>query len=115
MIEVRRAYEQPQKKDGLRILVDRIWPRGVRKEKAAIDAWVKDIAPSSKLRKWFSHDPAKWQEFKRRYFQELKEKNDLIKRLQEKAKGQTITLLYSAKDVKYNNAVALKEYIEERI
>jgi uncharacterized protein YeaO (DUF488 family) len=115
MIEVKRAYEEPQKKDGLRILVDRMWPRGVKKEKAAIDEWTKDIAPSSKLRKWFSHDPEKWQEFKRRYFKELKEKNDLVKRIKEKAKDQTITLIHSAKDVKYNNAVALKEYIEEKI
>jgi len=77
-----------------------------------IHEWLKDIAPSDGLRKWFSHDPEKWEEFKRRYFQELKEKNDLIKWIEEKERNQTITLLYGAKDPRYNNAVALREYLE---
>ena len=111
-ILIKRTYDAPERKDGFRILVDRLWPRGLKKEDSRIREWLKDIAPSDGLRKWFSHDPEKWQEFKGRYFKELKEKNDLIKQLKEKAKGQTITLLYSAKDVKYNNAVALKEYLE---
>lgn len=111
-ILIKRTYDAPERKDGFRILVDRLWPRGLKKEDSRIREWLKDIAPSDGLRKWFSHDPEKWQEFKRRYFKELIEKNDLIKQLKEKAKGQTITLLYSAKDLKYNNAVALKEYLE---
>ena len=114
-ILIKRTYDAPERKDGFRILVDRLWPRGLKKEGSRIREWLKDIAPSDGLRRWFSHDPEKWQEFKRRYFKELKEKNDLIKQLKEKAKGQTITLLYSAKDLKYNNAVALKEYIEARM
>jgi uncharacterized protein YeaO (DUF488 family) len=113
-IEIKRVYDPPEKKDGLRILVDRLWPRGLKKEKAGVHEWLKDIAPSDGLRKWFSHDPKKWEEFKRRYFDELREKSDLIKRLEEKARDPTITFLYSAKDLKYNNAVALKEYIEEK-
>jgi uncharacterized protein YeaO (DUF488 family) len=111
-ILIKRTYDAPERKDGFRILVDRLWPRGLKKEDSRTREWLKDIAPSDGLRKWFSHDPDKWQEFKRRYFKELIEKNDLIKQLKEKAKGQTITLLYSAKDLKYNNAVALKEYLE---
>ncbi len=114
MIEVKRAYEEPQKKDGLRILVDRIWPRGVKKEKAAIDDWVKDIAPSSKLRKWFSHDPEKWPEFKKRYFKELDEKTELVQKIVEMAKDEPVTLIYSAKDPEHNNAVVLKEYVTAR-
>jgi uncharacterized protein YeaO (DUF488 family) len=111
-ILTKRIFDPPEKKDGLRILVDRLWPRGLKKEKAAIDEWLKDIAPSDGLRKWFSHDPEKWQEFKRQYFQELKEKSDLIKWIEEKERDQTIILLYGAKDPGYNNAVALKEYLE---
>ena len=111
-ILTKRIYDPPEKKDGFRILVDRLWPRGLKKEKAVIHEWLKTIAPSDGLRKWFSHDPEKWEEFKRRYFQELKEKNDLIKWIEEKERNQTITLLYGAKDPRYNNAVALREYLE---
>jgi len=110
-ILVKRIYDPPGKKDGLRVLVDRLWPRGLKKEKAGVHKWLKDIAPSDSLRKWFSHDPEKWQEFKRQYFKELKEKNDLIKWIEEKERNQTITLLYGAKDPRYNNALALKEYL----
>ena len=113
-ILTKRIYVPPEKRDGLRILVDRLWPRGLKKEKAVIHEWLKTIAPSDGLRKWFSHDPKKWQEFKSRYFEELKEKNELIKGIAEKAKDQTVTLLYAAKDSKFNNAVALKEYLERK-
>ena len=111
-ILTKRIYDPPEKKDGVRILVDRLWPRGLKKEKAVIHEWLKDVAPSDGLRKWFSHDPEKWQEFKRRYFKELEEKNDLVKRIEEKGRNQTVTFLYGAKDPKYNNALALKEYLE---
>jgi uncharacterized protein YeaO (DUF488 family) len=111
-ILIKRIYDPSEKRDGLRILVDRLWPRGLKKEQAVIHEWLKDIAPSDSLRKWFSHDPKKWQEFKSQYFKELKEKNELIKGLAERARDQTVTLLYSAKDLEFNNAVALKEYLE---
>ena len=114
-ILAKRIYDPSEKKDGIRILVDRLWPRGLKKEKVVIHEWLKDIAPSDGLRKWFSHDPEKWQEFKRQYFQELKEKSDLIKWIGEKTRDQRVTLLYGAKDPRYNNAVALKEYLEEKI
>lgn len=110
MIKIKRIYETPLDGDGFRILVDRLWPRGVSKDKAKIDLWLKDIAPSDQLRKWFAHDPAKWMEFKRKYFKELDKKKDLINQVPKKAKNN-ITLLYAAKDDKHNNAQALKEYI----
>jgi uncharacterized protein YeaO (DUF488 family) len=100
--------------DGERILVDRLWPRGIKKEDAKIDEWLKEIAPSDELRKWFSHDPEKWQEFRRRYKKELKGQSELLKRLKVKAKKENITLLFSARDVKYNNAIVLKEVIEDK-
>ena len=112
-ILTKRIYDPPKRTDGLRILVDRLWPRGLKKEKAVIHEWLKDIAPSDGLRKWFSHDPKKWQEFKSRYLKELKEKNELIKGIAEKARDQTVTLLYAAKDSKFNNAVALAEVIKK--
>jgi uncharacterized protein YeaO (DUF488 family) len=90
-ILTKRTYDPPEKKDGLRILVDRLWPRGLKKEKVVIHEWLKDIAPSDGLRKCFSHDPEKWKDFKKRYFQELKEKSDLIKWIEEIARDQTIT------------------------
>ena len=111
MIKIKRIYNSPAEDDGFRVLVDRLWPRGVSKEKAKIDLWLKDIAPSDQLRKWFAHDPAKWDEFKRKYFKELEEKKDLINQVSKESKDGT-TLLYAAKDDKYNNAKALKEYIE---
>lgn len=110
MIKIKRIYETPLDGDGFRVLVDRLWPRGVSKDKAKIDLWLKDIAPSDQLRKWFAHDPAKWMEFKRRYFKELDKKKDLIDQISKRDKNN-ITLLYAAKDDKHNNAQALKEYI----
>jgi uncharacterized protein YeaO (DUF488 family) len=112
-IKLKRAYDKPSSDDGYRILVDRIWPRGISKEAIKIDEWLKDIAPSTKLRKWFGHDPDKWSEFKKRYFEELKQKNEILTGISDNLDRRTITFVYSAKDGKYNNAVALKEYIEK--
>ncbi len=112
-IKIKRIYEPAQKDDGFRVLVDRLWPRGVSKKAAEIDLWLKEVAPSNDLRKLFCHDPEKWQEFKKRYFQELETKSDLLKILEKKAESGTITLLYSAKENLFNNAAALKEYLEK--
>ncbi len=113
MIKIKRAYDPLSSDDGKRILVDRLWPRGIKKEDAAIDEWLKDIAPSTELRKWYSHDPAKWGEFKKRYKIELKDKIGIVDRLRQESKKRTITFLFSAKVTDLNNAVALKEFIEQ--
>ncbi|MFZ2196182.1 MAG: DUF488 domain-containing protein [Thermodesulfovibrionales bacterium] len=113
MVKLKRIYDQPEKGDGKRVLVDRLWPRGVKKEDAGFDLWLKDIAPSDDLRKWFSHDPSKWQEFRERYRHELKGRPDMIEELKKAARQGTITLLYAAKDADRNNAVVLKEMIEK--
>ncbi len=112
MIKIKRVYEEADKSDGTRILVDRLWPRGLSRDKAKVDIWLKDIAPGDELRKWFAHDPEKWAAFKSRYFQELRGKKEQVALLKEKAQGGTVTLLYGAKEEKYNNAVALKEYLD---
>lgn len=114
MIKIKRAYESFSDQDGFRILVDRLWPRGLSKESARIDMWLKEIAPSDALRKWFSHDPKKWQDFKSRYQKELNGKKDAISKLRaiEKEKKK-ITLLYAAKDTEHNNAVFLQEYMKK--
>ena len=112
MVKTKRIYEQASRDDGKRILVDRLWPRGLKKEEAKIDEWMKDIAPSDELRKWFAHDPVKWPEFKKRYINELKNKAELVERLRAEAKKATITLLFAAKDIEHDNAVVLKELIE---
>ena len=112
MIKTRRIYDKPDADDGFRILVDRIWPRGLKKNDVKIDLWQKDIGPSSALRKWFNHDQRKWNEFKRRYYEELKDRKEIVKLFLEKAEQGTITLLYSSKEEKYNNAIALKEYLQ---
>lgn len=114
MVKIKRIYDPPSKDDGERILVDRLWPRGIKKEDAMIDEWLKDIAPSDELRKWFSHEPSKWQEFRKRYRSELKKNPVLIERLITESKKGTITLLFAAKDIERNNAVVLREMIEER-
>jgi uncharacterized protein YeaO (DUF488 family) len=111
-IKVKRIYDKPSKEDGLRILVDRLWPRGVSKKDASIDIWIKDIAPSNELRKWFNHDPGKWKEFKVRYFSELDKKSEMVNEILDRAKKDTLTLVFSAKEEKYNNAGALKEFLE---
>lgn len=112
---VKRVYEEPARQDGTRILVDRVWPRGLSKEKAKVDHWLKDIAPSTELRKWFGHDPDKWDEFRERYFRELDDNPEAVDRLIAEAGDGTVTLVYSAKDETYNNAVALKAYLENYI
>jgi uncharacterized protein YeaO (DUF488 family) len=114
MIKLKRAYETPAKDDGERILVERLWPRGLTKLRANIDLWLKDVAPSTELRRWFGHDPDKWDEFCRRYHKELKENNDLIKLLKSKAKAGTITLIYAAQDEKHNGALVLKRFLQTR-
>jgi len=110
MFLIKGVYDIPEKKDGFRILVDRLWPRGLSKEKAKIDLWLKELAPSDKLRKWFAHDIKKWNDFKMKYKKELKNKSALIEKIKqiEKERG-TVTLLFSAKDKEHNNAVVLKE------
>ena len=110
MIKIKRAYEAPSAGDGKRVLVDRIWPRGVTKEEADIDWWAKDVAPSTELRKWFGHDPAKWPEFRERYRKELKGNQELA-RIGEMAKSGTLTLVYSAKDEEHNQARVLLELL----
>jgi uncharacterized protein YeaO (DUF488 family) len=112
MIQLKRAYEPPSEQEGYRVLIDRIWPRGVKKEELAVDAWLKEIAPSSDLRKWFDHDPKKWQEFCTRYKAELKDRQDVIEFLKEKSEDGVLTLVFGAKDTRYNNAVALKQYLD---
>jgi len=111
-VKVKRVYERPAKDDGSRILVDRLWPRGLSKEKADVDLWVKDIAPSTELRKWFGHDPEKWKSFRGRYETELKSKDELVEMLKAKAGKGTITLLYAARDEKHNEALVLKKVVE---
>ena len=110
-IKLKRVYETPTKEDGIRILVDRLWPRGLTKLKAKIDLWLKDIAPSTKLRKWFHHDPEKWEEFKKRYRLELKDKKEQIKLLEDQLKNGTVTLVYGSKDKKHNEAVVIEELL----
>ena len=112
MLQLKRAYEPPATNDGQRILVERLWPRGVTKERAALDLWLKDVAPSPKLRKWFGHEPAKWEEFERRYWKELEDHPDEVGLLRKKARAGRVTLVYGAKDEQHNAAVALKAFLE---
>lgn len=112
-IKIKRIYEDPAKSDGVRILVDRIWPRGISKEKAHLDDWMKEIAPSTELRKWFDHQDERFEEFSVKYKKELQDKSDLIQELLDKAKSKRLTLLYGAKNEKHNQAVVLKEFLEE--
>ena len=113
MIKLKRAYEKPAKADGERILVERLWPRGVTKDQAKLDLWLKDVAPSTELRKWFGHDPDRWAEFRQRYRKELKQKADLIKLLKRKARDGTITLIYAARDEEHNGALVLKQLLQK--
>lgn len=113
MIKVKRAYEPASSDDGYRILVDRLWPRGISKEKSQLGEWMKEVSPSTELRKWFSHDPAKWSEFKDRYRQELADKTDYLDAIKEKASKGDVTLVYGAKDKEFNQAIALKDFIEQ--
>lgn len=111
-VKLKRVYDAPAKSDGCRVLVDRLWPRGISKDKLLLDDWLKDVAPSAGLRKWFGHDPAKWGEFRKRYFRELDEQSEAVQRLLAKGRDGTVTLVFGAKDVHHNDAVALKEYLE---
>jgi uncharacterized protein YeaO (DUF488 family) len=113
-LSLKRAYEPAVASDGERILVDRLWPRGLSKQAAAIDHWARDLAPSTALRKWFAHDPAKWSEFKRRYFAELRTAGDALEQLAARAKRRRVTLVYGARDEQHNDAVALREYLRLR-
>jgi uncharacterized protein YeaO (DUF488 family) len=114
MIKLKRVYESPSPRDGLRVLVDRLWPRGLTKERAAVDLWAKDVAPSTELRKWFGHDPAKWKQFQIRYRKELqeKEKKDALHRLKETSEERNVTLVYGARDAEHNEALVLKKVLE---
>jgi uncharacterized protein YeaO (DUF488 family) len=115
MIQVKRVYEPPAPGDGLRFLVDRLWPRGVKKAALPLNGWLKDLAPSDALRGWFQHDPAKWKEFERRYHAELKKKPELWQSLLNSARKDQVTILFSAKDTEHNNAVALKSFLESQL
>jgi uncharacterized protein YeaO (DUF488 family) len=110
-VRLKRAYEPPEKTDGTRILVDRLWPRGVSKEEAKLDEWIKEIAPSSELRTWFGHDPRRWDEFRKRYRSELAEHSETLKDLRRRAREGPITLVYSARDEIHNDAVVLRNVI----
>lgn len=111
---LKRAYENPEPQDGKRILVDRLWPRGVKKEDAAIDVWMKAIAPSTGLRKWYGHDPARWDEFRERYFAELDQAGEAVDEVLDYAGAGRITLVFAAKDEAHSHALALKQYLEAR-
>jgi len=112
MIRIKRVYDRPTADDGQRILVDRLWPRGLPKEKAHIDLWLKEIAPTSELRKWYGHDPLRWEEFRGRYRNELQSRSQCLAELGKRADSETITLLFAARNTEQNNAVVLKEVIE---
>jgi len=111
-IKIKRVYEEPDDADGKRILVDRLWPRGLTKEKARVDLWLKEIAPSTELRKWFGHDPEKWVEFQARYAQELKGHGEQLALLRDEATRGTVTLVYGARDEEHNEAVILQRVLQ---
>lgn len=113
-IKIKRVYEHPEKDDGTRILVDRLWPRGLTKKKASVDLWLKDISPSTELRKWFAHDPEKWKRFRARYQTEIRNNHDPIKVIKQKAREGTITLIYGARDENHNEALVLKQFLENQ-
>ncbi len=115
MVKIKRVYDPPASLDGKRILIDRLWPRGLHKEGARIDAWMKEIAPSTELRKWFNHDPEKWNEFRRRFFAELDAGQESVDSIIAAARKGTVTLLFGSKEMRYNNAVALKQYLDSRM
>ena len=112
MILIKRAYDPPGPDDGSRLLVDRLWPRGIRREALVLDGWLKDVAPSDNLRRWFGHDPVKWEEFCRRYFVELDGKPEAWTPILKLARQGNVTLVFSARDIEHNNAVALKAYLD---
>ena len=113
-VQLKRVYEKPSESDGARILVERLWPRGLTKQRAAVDVWMKDVAPSAELRKWFGHDPAKWREFQARYRKELRGHKDAVKTLAQKCADGPVTLVFAAHDEEHNAAVVLKSVLERR-
>jgi uncharacterized protein YeaO (DUF488 family) len=117
MVKVKRIYAEPSNDDGRRVLVDRLWPRGINKDAAHLAAWLKDLAPSAELRRWFSHAPQRWREFYRRYLQELQDpaKAQLLQNLLDQARRGTVTLVFAAKDEERNNAVVMKNYLDDRL
>jgi uncharacterized protein YeaO (DUF488 family) len=117
MVKLKRVYEEPSPADGQRILVDRLWPRGLKKEAAGLKDWPRDLAPSNELRRWFSHEPQRWEEFQRRYVEELEDpaKGPLLDDLLARARQGTVTLVFAAKDEEHNNAVVMKTFLEDRL
>ena len=114
-VQIRRAYDPPRRDDGYRVLVDRVWPRGVSKDDLNLDEWRKEIAPSTRLRQWFGHDPERWKHFQERYFAELEKKRDSVRDLVKRARHDRITLVYGARDPDHNQAVALSAYLRARV
>jgi uncharacterized protein YeaO (DUF488 family) len=112
MLRLKRAYEKPSRDDGLRVLVERLWPRGLTKARAAADLWLKEVAPTAELRKWFGHDPARWKQFEQRYWKELQRHRQAVDQLRQKARKGPVTLVYAARDEKHNGALALKGFLE---
>jgi uncharacterized protein YeaO (DUF488 family) len=112
VIKLKRAYEQPSKDDGARYLVERLWPRGIKKTELPLDGWLKDVAPSPELRKWFAHDPEKWPQFRRRYFTELRAHEQSLQLLRKAARQGPVTLVFSSHDTEHNAAVALRDYLQ---
>ena len=115
MLKIKRIYDPPSRADGKRVLVDRLWPRRMKKEEARIEEWMRGISPSDELRKWFSHEPSKWRDFSTRYKKELKDKQELVEKLRDYSREGIVTLLYSAKDKEHNNAVVIKEVVEGKM
>ncbi len=115
VVRVKRVYEPVRPEDGARFLVERLWPRGIKRESLALDGWLKDVAPSDRLRRWFGHAPERWEEFRRRYFEELDGRPEAWRPLVEAARRGNVTLLFSARDERHNNAVALMEYLQARL
>jgi uncharacterized protein YeaO (DUF488 family) len=113
-VQVKRAYEKPAKSDGFRVLIDRLWPRGVHKEDLKLDEWLKELGPSTELRKWFGHDPEKWDRFRQRYFRELDSHPEEIQLLRRKMRDGPLTLVFGSKEERFNDATALKEYLQKQ-
>lgn len=113
-ISLKRVYAEPADSDGCRILVERLWPRGLSKDAAKVDLWTKDVAPSPELRKWFDHEPGRWEEFKRRYFEELRGHDEAIEPIDDRLRRGPVTFVFASRESRYNNAVALKEYLDAR-
>ena len=113
-ISLKRVYEPPSRSDGCRILVERLWPRGLSKQEAKIDVWPKEAAPSTELRRWFNHEPDKWADFKRRYFKELRARQASVQPILERVRAGQVTFVFASRESRFNNAAALKEYVERK-